>query len=134
MTHVVNWIITHRTRKYIFMLFLEVRSTHYCLFNVIVSYNLVNLLLVIAEHTQCTRNGLVNNTHGTATDQLLHFHEAKVWLDTSRVTVHHKTDGTSWRQYGSLCVTHAILLAQLNCFIPGSSSCAQEFLGDKTCI
>ena len=63
-----------------------------------------------------------------ATDQFLVLDEAEVWLDTSRVAVHHQANGAGWRQYTGLRVADSVQFTKLNSFIPGTGSSAKQAL------
>ena len=116
------------------MLFLEVWGTQNGLFGVNVGYNIVHLLVTIAESTQRSRHCLVDDTHCAAADKLLHLHEAKIRLYTSRIAVHHEPNGACWRQHARLAVSHAVELTEFYCFIPRCCSGVQEIFGHKACV
>ena len=65
----------------------------------------------VAELAQRTRDGLVDDGHRAAADQLLHLHQTEVGLDAGGVAVHHQADGAGGRQHAGLAVAHAVLLA-----------------------
>ncbi|CAB4947429.1 unannotated protein [freshwater metagenome] len=76
-------------------------------------------LLGVAEAAQRTRDGLVDDLHRSAADELLELHEGEVRLDPGGVAIHHEADGAGGRQHGGLCVAPPVLRPHLVAVFPG---------------
>ena len=81
----------------------------------------LHLLGLVAQTGQGARDGLVDDLHGTAADELLELHQRQVGLDTSGVTVHHEADGAGRRQQAGLRVPVPICLAKGEAFLPSGN-------------
>src|ERR1039457_3861567 len=79
----------------------------------------LDLLRLVAHGLQGTRHGLVDDLHGTATDELLELGQRQIRLDPSGVAIHHEAYGASWGQQATLGVSVPICLTQLEAFPPG---------------
>ena len=79
----------------------------------------LDLLLVVPEVLQRPRDGLVDDLHRAAADQLLELHQREVGLDAGGVAVHHEADGAGRREHRGLRVAEAVGLAELDHVGPG---------------
>ena len=110
MALVVDDVVAHRAGEHRHVRGSQVRCAEDALLAVDVSDDLVDLLGVVAEATQRPRDGLVDDHHRAAADELLHLAQAEVGLDAGGVAVHHQADGARGRQHAGLAVAHAVLL------------------------
>ena len=92
--------------------------------------DLLDLLLVVAQLLQRHRHGLVDDLHQPAADQLLVLHQRDVRLHPRGVAVHHEADGPGRRQHGRLRVAEAMLLPQLDDFVPHALRRLEQVLRD----
>src|SRR5215216_2330836 len=76
--------------------------------------------LGVTELLQGPRNGLVDNLHRAATNQLLELDQREVWLDSGGVAVHHEADRSSGRDHRGLSVAVTVCLTDLDHAIPRS--------------
>ena len=83
--------------------------------------DLLDLLLVVAELLERHRHGLVDDLHHAAADQLLVLDQRDVRLDAGGVAVHHEADRAGRREHRGLRVAEAVLLAELDHFVPDAS-------------
>ena len=81
----------------------------------------------VAELDQGPGDGLVDDRHGAATDQLLGLDQTEVGLHAGGVTVHEQADSSSRRQDTGLRVSHPELLGQLDRVVPGLLGRREQF-------
>ena len=72
----------------------------------------LDLLGLVAELLQRPRDGLVDDLHRAAADELLELHQGEVGLDAGGVAVHHEADGAGGREHRGLRVAEAVGLTQ----------------------
>jgi hypothetical protein len=63
----------------------------------------------VAQLAQGPRDGLVDDLHRAAADELLELHQREVRLDAGGVAVHHEADGPGRGEHGGLRVAEAVL-------------------------
>ena len=80
--------------------------------------NFGGLLFGVAEFGQRPRNGLVDDEHRPAPDQLLGLGERQVGFDAGRVAIHHQTDRARRREDAGLRIPHAVGLTDVDRFVP----------------
>src|SRR5690242_11827537 len=98
-----------------------------CAMSNTVCNDLIYLLGRVAEEGQSRRNRLVDNLEVAAACQLLELNKREVRLDAGGVAVHHKADCACRCDNCHLCVAVAMLLAALQCFVPGFLSSCVEY-------
>ena len=101
-TFVVNGVVAHGACKHRYVVRLKVWCTDDRLVLIDVGNDVVDLLSAVTKAAKCTRDCLVDDAHGAATDHLLELHETEVWLNTSGVAVHHEADGAGWCEHRRL--------------------------------
>ncbi len=97
---------------------LQARGIHHVALVCDVLDDLATRFLVIAQVLQGSRNGLVDDLHGTPADQLLELDQTEVGLDAGGVAVHHEADGAGGRQHRGLSVAEAVLASQFEDLVP----------------
>ena len=85
-----------------------------------VGVDLFDLGLRVAERLQRQRHRAVDDRHRAAADQLLELDQREVRLDPGRVAVHQEADRPGRREHRRLRVAVAVLLAELDRFVPGA--------------
>ncbi len=80
----------------------------------------VDFLLAIAQVCQGFRHAAIDDLEIAAARQGLELDQGEVGLHASCVAIHHQADGAGWRDHGGLGVAEAMLLAQLQGFVPGA--------------
>jgi ribonucleoside-diphosphate reductase alpha chain len=78
----------------------------------------LDLRVGVAELSERHWNGLVDDLHQAAADELLVLHERDVRLHAGRIAVHHEADGAGRREHRCLRVAVAVLLAELDGVVP----------------
>src|SRR6266702_1323531 len=91
----------------------------------------LDLVWRISELFERQRDSSIDQLHHATTHQLLIFDQGDVWLHACRVTVHHKTDRSRWRQERRLRVTVPVLHAERQRIVPGVNGGLHDLAGDK---
>ena len=114
----MDGVVTHAAGEHGDVLGCDVGGTKDALFDIDVGRDICDLLRRVAELAQRTRNGLVDDAHVAATNELLHLDQTKVGLDAGGVAIHHQANGARRCQHTGLAVAHAVLFAVAHCVFP----------------
>ena len=104
---------THRGVEDLVVLGLEARGVDDVAVLGDVGDDRLDRLGLVAHLAQRARDGLVDDLHRAAADELLELHQREVGLDAGGVAVHHEADGAGGREHRGLRVAEAVGLAEL---------------------
>ena len=128
-TRVMDGVVTHGAGEHRDVLGPDVRRTQDRHVLVDVGGDLLDLLGGVAEPGERTRNGLVDDGHRAAADQLLHLDETEVGLDAGGVAVHHEADGAGGSEHRGLGVAHTDVRGDVTGLGPGETGGHEQIGG-----
>ena len=117
--HRADRALAHRAVEHLVVLGPEAGGVHHVAVLGDVLGDGFDLFGLVAEVLQGAGDGLVDDLHGPAADQLLELDQREVGLDAGGVAVHHEADGAGRREEAGLGVPVAVGLAEREALLPG---------------